>query len=110
MAEVPQSAGELGGLLPIPAAYCGVVRVNQDPDGFLLVSGKLGVMDNGDGGSAVEWPTGVPDGEWETVSVHTLELPAEWPPGCRCVISDGERVSLGGPCPPHPDVRVATGG
>jgi hypothetical protein len=22
-----------------------------------------------------------------------------WPEGCRCVISDGVRVSLGGPCP-----------
>lgn len=49
--------------------------------------------------AAVEWPAGIPDGPWETVSVHTLELPAGWPPGCRCVLSDGVRVPLGGPCP-----------
>jgi hypothetical protein len=57
--------------------------------------------------SPVEWPAGIPEGPWETVSVHTLELPAGWPPGCRCVLSDGVRVSLGGPCPAHPDVSAA---
>ncbi len=49
--------------------------------------------------ATVEWPAGIPDGQWETVSVHTLELPGNWPPGCRCVLADGERVSLSGPCP-----------
>jgi hypothetical protein len=52
-------------------------------------------------GEAV-WPAGVPDGPWETVSEHTLECPCGWPEGCRCVLMDGERVSLGGPCPVHP--------
>jgi hypothetical protein len=49
----------------------------------------------------VEWPAGIPDGPWEVVSGHTLELPLGWPEGCRCVISDGVRVLLGGPCPAH---------
>jgi hypothetical protein len=70
---------------------------------------RLGLVVAGDPPpSAVEWPAGIPDGPWETVSVHTLELPGDWPQGCRCVLSDGVRVSLGGPCPAHPNVSVAS--
>ena len=36
------------------------------------------------------------------------QAPADdWPPGCRCVLSGGRRMSLGGPCPMHKDVSVA---
>ena len=60
--------------------------------------------------AAIGWPAGLPDGQWEVISDHVLEFPAGWPPGCRCVLSDGVRVSLGGPCPAHKDVSVATDG
>jgi hypothetical protein len=47
------------------------------------------------------WPGGVLSGPWEVISDHTLELHIEWPPECRCVLLNGEQVSLGGPCPVH---------
>ena len=66
------------------------------------VKQRLGLVVTGDAPRpAVEWPAGIPDGPWEVISDHTLELPLGWPEGCRCVISDGVRVSLGGPCPAH---------
>jgi hypothetical protein len=49
----------------------------------------------------VPWPGGVLGGPYEVISDHTLELHVEWPPECRCVLLDGEQVSLGGPCPVH---------
>lgn len=57
------------------------------------VKQRLGLVCTGD-----DAPSAV---RWEVISEHTLELPPGLPPGCRCVISDGEWVSLGGPCPVH---------
>lgn len=71
---------------------------------------RLGLVTMGEkraSGDRVEWPAGLPDGPWETVSVHTIELPADWPSGGR---AGGGRVSLGGPCPVHEDASVAPGG
>jgi hypothetical protein len=66
------------------------------------VKQRLGMVTIGDAPRpAVEWPAGLPDGDWEVISDHTLELPLGWPEGCRCVISDGQQVSLGGPCQAH---------
>lgn len=66
------------------------------------VKQRLGIVTIGDPPAADPvWPEGLPDGQWEVISDHTLELPLGWPPDCLCVISDGEQVSLGGPCPAH---------
>ena len=51
------------------------------------------------------WPGGITGGPWEVISDHTLELHTEWPPECRCVLLDGEQVSLGGPCPVHAELE-----
>jgi hypothetical protein len=47
------------------------------------------------------WPGGIIGGPYEVISDHTLELHIDWPPECSCVLLDGERASLGGPCPVH---------
>jgi hypothetical protein len=47
------------------------------------------------------WPGGILGARWEVISDHTLELHVDWPPECRCVLLDGQRASLGGPCPVH---------
>jgi len=49
----------------------------------------------------VPWPGGILGGPYEVISDHTLELHIDWPPECRCVLLDGGRASLGGPCPVH---------
>ncbi len=45
------------------------------------------------------WPAVAAGAAYEVISDHTLEVPRGWPPECRCVLLDGEQVSLGGPCP-----------
>ena len=49
----------------------------------------------------LEWPVDFADGSWRVVSDNRLEIPLDWPPECRCVLLNGEQVSLGGPCPVH---------
>jgi hypothetical protein len=93
-----------------------MARAREDEDRaewIESVKQRLGLVTMGDKRASddrIEWPAGIPDGQWEVVSDHVLELPAGWPRGCRCVLADGKRVSLGGPCPAHEDVSVATDG
>ena len=64
----------------------------------LVCVGDLTYLDSR---TADYWPAGVPLGQYTVVSDHCVEIPLEWPPECRCVLLDGEQVSLGGPCPAH---------
>jgi len=71
------------------------------------VKRRLGLVCTGDGpvyldSRAVDyWPMGVPLSQYTVISDHRMEVPLGWSADCLCVLLDGERVALGGPCPVH---------
>ena len=66
------------------------------------VKRRLGLVCAGELPCRLEvWSPTAADATYEVISDHRLEVPRGWPPDCRCVLLDGEQVSLGGPCPVH---------